>query len=428
MAHHIWCLGEAGPDNLGLAVSDDGLLLGRTPLVEWRGDRFVVRERDEIERLLQHGYRYLGEADRLMSGLAVVARALNTNDQGLARIAAVHLKIPDLPGPIAREAMETEDRLIKYGGWDPEKHPRTGAPPNPGWFASTGGGDEDGAAVSGETAGHGALGVSLLGPVPAASFLGGLTAAQLAELGAYAARLLGPGGAAAAAFGLLFVPSPNNVHAEGDVPEIPGLRYSWNRDETQLHLTYDDANGVQRTFVAVLDGEVFRDEKGQVIGRVLSNSTVAIDAAAVSSDLVDEDEPRLCPDPVKDKRTNDRGLAYENYIKSIVNPGNPTPPYMGYQLPNVAKAVTFDDCEHSTGTMVEIKDGYAKFLESDWGQRLVEELFLKQATDQIQAAGSRSVRWYFSQKEVADYAREIFRSAGLQNIEIMYQPWPGRGK
>jgi hypothetical protein len=87
---------------------------------------------------------------------------------------------------------------------------------------------------------------------------------------------------------------------------------------------------------------------------------------------------------VKDKRTNDRGLAYENYIKNIVNPGNPTLPYMGYRLSNSANAVTFDDCEHSTGTMVEIKDGYAEFLESDWGQGLVARLFLKQAMDQIQ--------------------------------------------
>jgi hypothetical protein len=74
-------------------------------------------------------------------------------------------------------------------------------------------------------------------PVPAASFLGELGAAQVAELGVYASRLLGPVGAAVAAFGLLFIPSPNNVRVEGEVPEIPGLRYSWNRDETLLHTT-----------------------------------------------------------------------------------------------------------------------------------------------------------------------------------------------
>jgi hypothetical protein len=113
-------------------------------------------------------------------------------------------------------------------------------------------------------------------PLPAASFLGELTAAQVAELGAYALRILGPAGAAVAAFGLLFVPSPNNVRVEGTVPEMPGLRYSWNRDETLLHLTYDDAGGRQRTFSASLDGDLFRDARGRVIGRVLSGSNVVM--------------------------------------------------------------------------------------------------------------------------------------------------------
>jgi hypothetical protein len=29
--------------------------------------------------------------------------------------------------------------MLARGGWDPAKHPRSGAPPNPGWFAPTGG-------------------------------------------------------------------------------------------------------------------------------------------------------------------------------------------------------------------------------------------------------------------------------------------------
>jgi hypothetical protein len=43
-------------------------------------------------------------------------------------------------------ALVAEDALIKYardgGGstdWNPALHPRTGAPPNPGWFAPTDG-------------------------------------------------------------------------------------------------------------------------------------------------------------------------------------------------------------------------------------------------------------------------------------------------
>ena len=142
----MWRLSEAGEDNLGLACSDDGLFIGRTPLIEKRDGQFFVRQQHDIERLLSRAYRTEISADRLMSGLAGVARALNADDQCLARIAAVHLRIPDIPDRTARDAMEATDVLIKYardegGGdgsnWNPALHPRTGTPPNPGWFAPT---------------------------------------------------------------------------------------------------------------------------------------------------------------------------------------------------------------------------------------------------------------------------------------------------
>jgi hypothetical protein len=160
-----------------------------------------------------------------------------------------------------------------------------------------------------------------------------------------------------AVFGLLFVPSSNNVRVEGRVPEIPGLRYSWNRDETLLHLTYDDSGGRQRTFSASLDGDVFRDVQGRVIGRVLTGGNIAIDAAAVSRDLLKEDEPRLCPDEVPDKPGSTRGKKYEqnrakryeDYVKRLINPPpNTTPSGYVYELPNPrqnGKMVTYDDCK-----------------------------------------------------------------------------------
>lgn len=149
-AWHWWRLREADDDNLGLACTDNGLVLGRTPLIEKRDGHFVAREQHDIERLLSRAYRTEICADRLMSGLGAVARALNANDQCLARIAAVHLRVPDIPDRTARDAMEAADALIKYardevGGdsdWNPALHPRTGTPPNPGWFAPTGGADE----------------------------------------------------------------------------------------------------------------------------------------------------------------------------------------------------------------------------------------------------------------------------------------------
>ncbi|HTV29237.1 MAG TPA: hypothetical protein VMF32_15755 [Xanthobacteraceae bacterium] len=149
---HIWRLSAGGKDNLGLCCSEDGLVLGTTPLIERRDSRFVVREQHEIERLLDRGYRDYSQqrreldVDRLMPGLATVATALNANDPCLACIAAVHLRLPDLPDQFARSRMEAEDVLIKSApsdgqsvNWDPALHPRTGTPPNPGWFAPTDG-------------------------------------------------------------------------------------------------------------------------------------------------------------------------------------------------------------------------------------------------------------------------------------------------
>jgi hypothetical protein len=140
MIPKIWRLSEnSGDDNLGLACTEQGLVLGRTALIERRDGCFVVRERSEIEHLLGHAYRTKLNVDRLMPGLATVASALNANDQALARIAAVHLRIPDLPDQAARDAMEAADILIKSADWNPAQHPRAGTPPNPGWFAPTDG-------------------------------------------------------------------------------------------------------------------------------------------------------------------------------------------------------------------------------------------------------------------------------------------------
>ena len=51
MIPKIWRLSEnSGDDNLGLACTEQGLVLGRTALIERRDGRFVVRERSEIER------------------------------------------------------------------------------------------------------------------------------------------------------------------------------------------------------------------------------------------------------------------------------------------------------------------------------------------------------------------------------------------
>jgi hypothetical protein len=107
------------------------------------GTHFVVRERGEIERLLSRAYRSEFAADGLMPGLAVVASALNANDRCLAHIAAVHLRLPDVPSLIAREDMEAVDFFIKQHRAEPtcEIHKASpDDPKHPGWPTGTEGG------------------------------------------------------------------------------------------------------------------------------------------------------------------------------------------------------------------------------------------------------------------------------------------------
>ena len=234
------------------------------------------------------------------------------------------------------------------------------------------------------------------------SVLGDLSAEAGEQLESFALRLLGAslseGAAAAAAFGLLFIPSPNRPSAEGEVDGFPGVGYAWNRDESTLHLTYESPDGVRQTFSAQLEDDVFRDERGRVIGRVLPDGTIAIDTAAVSADLAQDDQPKLCPAPGPDRPGgSERGRDYEDYVKSVVNPDNPTPRGWGYQLPNPdqnGELVYFDDCQHSTGMVVEAKGEYASVLSFEPSRSNISADWLKQSAAQIAAAGDRPIRWF----------------------------------
>ena len=299
-----------------------------------------------------------------------------------------------------------------------------------------------GAIPGGAKAEEGPQGSSLLGrmPLPAASFLGELGAAQLAELGAYVARLLGPGGAAAAVFGLLFIPSPNNVHVEGEVSGVPGLRYAGNSDEALFHFTYDAGDGEKRTFAAYVDGDQFRDEQGRVIGRVLPDGGILIESAVASPDLVKDDEPRVCPIPGPDKQNN-LGREYADYAKLFVNPPpDTTPSEIGFQLPNPqegGKLVYYDDCRLTTGMMAEFKGpGYDDLLAAskatvvpEWSS-VVREWWAESGR-QIEASDGHPLRWYFADLAVALFARKMFDSdtdGGRQRIEVVFLPWSKRGQ
>ena len=257
------------------------------------------------------------------------------------------------------------------------------------------------------------------------SWLGSLTAVQAAELDVFAARFGGWG----AVFGLLFIPSPNRLRVEGEVPGLPGLRFAWNRDETLLHFTYDSPVGSRHTFTAQLEDDLFRDPHGRVVGRVLPSITVAFDPAAISAELLKEDEPRLCPAPGPDKPGgSEKGRDYEDYVKKFINPENPTPRGWGFQLPNLKEngaLVYHDDCQYSTGMMVEIKGEYAGVLAFEQGKKSITGEWLDQSGRQVAARGWRRLRWYFAEPATAAFAEGLFAAAdkGRETIEIKVLPW-----
>lgn len=137
--HYIWRLSDSGDQALGLWCSEDGLYLGRTPLVERRGGWYAVRSQAELARLFRRAYGDCAALERrVLAGLVTAASALNDKNLPLAQIAALHLRLPDFPDLITWAKVEAEDRLVKSrqaSDWDETEHPRAGTPPNPGWFA-----------------------------------------------------------------------------------------------------------------------------------------------------------------------------------------------------------------------------------------------------------------------------------------------------
>jgi hypothetical protein len=445
-----------------LNLTLEGLLLGAgTVVVPANGPRRLQGLRGQEARVLALLSAAYGKAiaPSVLGNIERAAKAWSEGDDCLAYIHLVHARLPTLQDPYdAARRLFIVDRFMTAGtspravfealGLGAAYIDAVGKAYNPAeprvpagsgrtsgqWTDSEEtGGDE---AAGDKPNADGARGSSLLGrmPPPAASFLGTLDAAQAAELGAYALRVLGAAGAAAATFGLLFIPSPNNIRVDGEVQGIPGLRYSWNRDETLLHLTYDGAGGAHRTFALNVDGDVIRDDDGQIVGRVIGGNRIAIDTIAVLPDLVKQDQPRLCPTPAPDVAGSDQGKQYEenrsrqyeDFVKLLINPPpeGPTPSGFVYYLPLPEGAEqSYDDCKKLNGFLFEIKgEGLAK-LTNDLPDAMAGK-FIDQATRQLAASGGRPVIWIFAEREAALFARTVFDSKpGLERITVGYVPW-----
>ena len=112
--------------------------------------RYELPRPEQIEAQLLRAYGREINASPKLAGLRGVVDALNRGELARAQIATLLLKLPN--PPIRGTAADSEDVLSKRlheCGWllkdfDPDKHPRAGVPPNPGWFAPRDDGDADG--------------------------------------------------------------------------------------------------------------------------------------------------------------------------------------------------------------------------------------------------------------------------------------------
>jgi hypothetical protein len=308
---------------------------------------------------------------------------LTNGELARAQIGALLLRLPDPPTPAGVHADGLEKRPLVDGllacsllkadaDWD-DKHPRTGAPPNPGWFASTQGApgadapkpDANPAPVDPS---RGGAALAFVASAPAAGvdtlLAEDLSATALRGLAMLAARF----SAATILFDAIFVPSDNRLVEEGRIPGRPDIAYRWAHDESETAVTLKVLiDGQWRTLAvggAAPNGLVF-DRDGRAVARVVSGpdqrqtlvATVdALDRAVadlsrkdgepVAAPVADNREPRLCPEPTKEPQTttSTNSIAYQQYVSGLV-----------YPLAIWFGGLFFDGCDPPTGLLLEAK-------------------------------------------------------------------------
>jgi hypothetical protein len=230
--------------------------------------------------------------------------------------------------------------------WD-DKHPRTGAPPNPGWFAPTEGATVDTPETKPSPATGAPPGDARLAFAPAAPTVSvspllaeNLSVTALRALAAFAARL----SAATILFDAIFVPSDNRLVEEGRIPGRPDVAYRWAHDESERAVTLKVlVDGQWRTLAVggAAPDDFVTDRNGRAVARVISGpdqrqtlvATVdALDRAVadlsrkdgepVAAPVADDREPRLCPEPTKEPQTttSTNSIAYQQYVSGLVYP------------------------------------------------------------------------------------------------------------
>ncbi len=376
-------------------------------------------------------------------------------DLARAQIGALLLRLPDPPASVDSPPGTLEKRRLAHdlaacgllkadADWD-DMHPRTGAPPNPGWFApkSSEPGAEKPSADAGPAAGAPSRGGETLAFVPSAPVAGvgsllaeDLSATALDGLAMLAARF----SAATILFGAIFVPSDNRIVEEGRIPGRPDIAYRWAHDETATAVTLEVLiDGQWRTLAvggAAPDG-VISDRDGRVVAKVVSGpdrrqtlvATVdALDRAIddlrrkdgepAAAPIANDREPRLCPDPTKEPETTDsaNSIAYQEYVSGL--------PY-GWAI--VLGIVRFDGCDPETGNLLEAKaDIDFMFNENDelyWWIKPENDPAIQMENQAVEAlAAGRVVVWHAQTEKTYRGLKAIAGDLPFGNLFVVFDP------
>ena len=222
----------------------------------------------------------------------------------------------------------------------------------------------------------------------------------------------------------------------GKVSGLPNAYYQRHQDELALQLI-DKSTGhsIATLYPTGVRGQYIDRESG-IVAQMEGDELVLRSATGTMSQTQTRTKPQLCPEPkVPDYEgmvgpRADRSKAYEAVMRERTNP-NPeetTPPGMAYGLinPETGELIKFDDCEHSTGDMMEYKGlGLAELLQYEPSRTNIGNDMVRQATNQVLASEGRHLVWNFAELPTLEYARTLFQGNPLlAGIELRYEPWP----
>jgi hypothetical protein len=275
-------------------------------------------------------------------------------------------------------------------------------------------------------------GVGVLGPRNPAIDIGTLSESNLGGLATFLRGLaIAPdalAGAVVGGFGLSLIPTNGPLGGWIKLPGPGNVSVFQSFDTPGLTVRYTTADGVQHQWMAgapTADG-VYLGPSGQTIARwtkIAGGLGLVVSTAA----LLNDNQPKLCPATVPDDH-GPNGLAYEELMKKLFNPGNPTPTNMAYGFYGPAgNLVKIDDCQQQSGILAEYKGpGYAYHLAKDdpvWDGQL--RGMLDQAARQTEAAQGKPLIWFFSEWNVYQFMEEKYADR-FPEIKFRYFAMPGQ--